>query len=383
MDNGQAQVHQVSDRIRFDLLSPSKVRSKESSFVPPLSLSMPPRGLGRSAVLTSDIAVPFVSRRLVVLPCGWNLLPLVLLLAPSAQCWSGFVHSFRPGLSIRRRSAVSLRQPRSASSSSYVSSVNSGAAAPTSTSSPACLGYSVRDSFALIVLGDLHLEDDLTCHRQARDDCLHALKQLSLLPTPQPPPPPAPLVGGDNGSSDSRRGATDTATPPITVQELLKELDDARAGDLSEAQLELLLARRRDGDLLQCYMASLGDLGRKDIRHLPGDAGTTQSFLDAKEYLDSFGIPYELVRYVRVNQRLVTSFAPNGLLKNSHVCLCRARWICVPSVVSMDRTLQISMETLTAATMTWRAWTRYVRARQGSHAVFWQTKVALEQNATV
>ena len=36
--------------------------------------------------------------------------------------------------------------------------------------------------------------------------------------------------------------------------------------------------------------------GRKDIRHEPGDAGTTKSFVDAKAYFDGFeGIPYDLV----------------------------------------------------------------------------------------
>jgi hypothetical protein len=43
------------------------------------------------------------------------------------------------------------------------------------------------------------------------------------------------------------------------------------------------------------FLVSLGDLGRKDIRHEPGDAGTSLCFQQAKEYLDSFGLPYELV----------------------------------------------------------------------------------------
>lgn len=41
---------------------------------------------------------------------------------------------------------------------------------------------------------------------------------------------------------------------------------------------------------------SLGDLGRKDIRHTQGDAGTTKSFVDAKTFFDGFGgIDYDLV----------------------------------------------------------------------------------------
>lgn len=47
---------------------------------------------------------------------------------------------------------------------------------------------------------------------------------------------------------------------------------------------------------MRSHLVSLGDLGRKDIRHEPGDAGTTQSFRDAKAFLDGFaGIPYNLV----------------------------------------------------------------------------------------
>lgn len=142
---------------------------------------------------------------------------------------------------------------------------------------PSCSGYSIRDSWSLVVLGDLHMEDDMSSHLQARDDCVQALKELSLLPSP----PPGVLSDFDA----SKR----------TVAEMIKELEDSRAGDLSPAQLEMLLSRRRDGELMHCYLASLGDLGRKDIRHEPGDAGTTKSFVDAKDFLDGFGLPFELV----------------------------------------------------------------------------------------
>ena len=41
---------------------------------------------------------------------------------------------------------------------------------------------------------------------------------------------------------------------------------------------------------------SLGDLGRKNILHEQGDAGTTKSFVDAKTFFDGFGgIDYDLV----------------------------------------------------------------------------------------
>jgi Calcineurin-like phosphoesterase len=158
-------------------------------------------------------------------------------------------------------------------------------------------GYSIRDSFNLLVLGDLHLEDDMTCHHQARDDCLYHLSELSLLPTTTQDGPILPSVWSSNGAVGT---ATTTAEPQkpskTTVRELLLEVQGKKAGDLSASQLELLLNRKRRGETLgKSFVVSLGDLGRKDIRHLPGDAGTTQSFWDARDYLDSFQLPYELV----------------------------------------------------------------------------------------
>lgn len=111
----------------------------------------------------------------------------------------------------------------------------------------------VRDSFSLVVLGDLHLEDDMSAHEQARGDCLAALRELSLLDVEQ-----------------------------------VKRLRQKPAGELEIAELELLLDAAREGELLDSQLVSLGDLGRKDIRHEPGDAGTTKSFLDAKAYFDGF-----------------------------------------------------------------------------------------------
>jgi hypothetical protein len=120
------------------------------------------------------------------------------------------------------------------------------------------------------------MEDDMTSHNQARADCLQALRDMSLMPTPP-------------------EGVKCCVDETISVKEMVAELEDTRAGDLSIAQLELLVARQEDGDLMKCNVVSLGDLGRKDIRHEPGDAGTTKSFLDAKSFFDGFGLPYELV----------------------------------------------------------------------------------------
>jgi hypothetical protein len=119
----------------------------------------------------------------------------------------------------------------------------------------------MRDSFLLTVLGDLHLEDDMSAHEQAREDCLCALRELSLLD-----------------------------------QDALHALRQRPAGELSVSELELLLDAKREGELLDAHLVSLGDLGRKDIRHEPGDAGTTKCFEDAKAYFDGFApLPLSII----------------------------------------------------------------------------------------
>jgi len=142
-------------------------------------------------------------------------------------------------------------------------------------------GYSIRDSFNLIVLGDLHMEDDMKTHEESRQDCVRALERLSLLPC---------LEEFKRDDAASTVDGTE-----VTVGMLIEKLQKERAGDLSARQLEILLAHKRDGTYLKSHLVSLGDLGRKDIRHEPGDAGTTKSFEDAKAFFDGFGIPYNLV----------------------------------------------------------------------------------------
>lgn len=110
-----------------------------------------------------------------------------------------------------------------------------------------------RDGFLLAVLGDLHMEDDMSAHEEARADCLEALRGLSLL--------------------DGERVATLRATA---------------AGELSLNDLELLVDTARAGELLDAHVVSLGDLGRKDIRNEPGDEGTSLCFELAKAYFDGF-----------------------------------------------------------------------------------------------
>ncbi len=145
-------------------------------------------------------------------------------------------------------------------------------------------GHTFRDSWSLITLGDLHMEDDMSHHEQARRDCLDALEDYPILGAPTT----STVTNGANGSSQSD-----------SFSELSKEtllgICESSGGDLSEEELLLLLARKRNKHP-KSHIVSLGDLGRKDIRHEQGDAGTTKSFVDAKDYLDGFeGIPYDLV----------------------------------------------------------------------------------------
>ncbi len=107
--------------------------------------------------------------------------------------------------------------------------------------------FTVRDSWAVVTLGDLHMEDDMTTHELAREDCIHALKDLSIVASPL-----------QAGAMSSR----------MTLKAVVEQLHDKQAGDLSAAQLEILLTHKREGDICQSYLVSLGDLGRKEYVRL-------------------------------------------------------------------------------------------------------------------
>lgn len=144
------------------------------------------------------------------------------------------------------------------------------------------------------------MEDDMTAHYQARQDCLDAIKELSVWIS-------APRADKEQQNEEQHQQRPtqqlSVDTTIRTVQDVIEDIRESKAGDLSIEQLEILLAYENNrknqgggGEFLQAYLVSLGDLGRKDIRHEPGDAGTSQSFRDAKTYLDGFGgIPYEVV----------------------------------------------------------------------------------------
>lgn len=133
-----------------------------------------------------------------------------------------------------------------------------------------------RDAFSLVVLGDLHMEDDMGAHEEARADCLDALRSISLLDSAE-----------------------------------VERLRARPAGELSLAELELVLDAARQGELLDAHLVSLGDLGRKDIRHEPGDAGTTKSFVDAKAFLEGFApLPLHIITGNRARRTRLRARAP-------------------------------------------------------------------------
>ena len=107
--------------------------------------------------------------------------------------------------------------------------------------------FTVRDSWAVLTVGDLHLEDDMSSHEQARDDCIDALRKLSIMAVPL--------------------GLTGDATGRLTnvpLRHVVEPLWLKQASELTAAQLEILLNYKREGDKCQSYLVSLGDLGRKE-----------------------------------------------------------------------------------------------------------------------
>lgn len=109
----------------------------------------------------------------------------------------------------------------------------------------------------------------MTYHEQARRDCLLALLEN-------------PILGDHRSHNDNDVPSQSNTVLPLT-REYLQRLQNSRAGELSIPELQLLLKSKQEGPLFQTHLVSLGDLGRKDK-----DAGTTNCFRRAKEYLDGF-----------------------------------------------------------------------------------------------
>lgn len=104
--------------------------------------------------------------------------------------------------------------------------------------------YTFRDSWSLITLGDLHMEDDMSHHKQARQDCLDALEGFPILGSPT---------------------TTTTTTTHTRMLELhrnrLKAICQKPGGSLNEEELQILLASKKNR-FIRSHIVSLGDLGK-------------------------------------------------------------------------------------------------------------------------
>ena len=83
-------------------------------------------------------------------------------------------------------------------------------------------------------------------------------------------------------------------------KEILKAAKGKRGEELDGEELRMLIRdmetnKDTNKDRMEEFMVSLGDLGRKDIRHEPGDAGTSLSFSLAASFLSSFSLPYGVI----------------------------------------------------------------------------------------
>jgi len=112
---------------------------------------------------------------------------------------------------------------------------------------------------SVIVLGDLHLpQEDISSFESAREDVKTIVQSVPL----------------------------------SKPQQQVAFLEEKFAKDLSVEELKYILKTKLEASPT---LVSLGDLGRKQIKNEPGDAGTTKCFVDGKAYLDSFDLPYSIV----------------------------------------------------------------------------------------
>ena len=86
----------------------------------------------------------------------------------------------------------------------------------------------------------------MSSHEQAREDCMVALKKLSIMA--------APL----------RLTCHSTRPANVPLRDVAEQLWRKKASELTVAQLEILLTYKREGDKCHSYLVSLGDLGRKE-----------------------------------------------------------------------------------------------------------------------
>lgn len=154
------------------------------------------------------------------------------------------------------------------SSSSSSSSSTSSSLQSSSTAVTEFADGTVRDSWAVITLGDLHMEDDMSNHEQARQDCIEALKKLSILvehSMVSSSSSQSIMNGNGMDMTTSKDDNDDDKTRELpTLKQVVEELQDIPAKDLTAEQLDLLLTQKQQGSMCHSYLVSLGDLGRKE-----------------------------------------------------------------------------------------------------------------------
>jgi hypothetical protein len=95
--------------------------------------------------------------------------------------------------------------------------------------------YSFRDSWCLVAVGDLHMEDDMSYHQQAQRDCLEALEDFPLLG--------APIT--DNVDDAHHSSSLLKLSSSMELNDgIVKSICEKPGGDLTEEELGILLARK-------------------------------------------------------------------------------------------------------------------------------------------
>ena len=90
--------------------------------------------------------------------------------------------------------------------------------------------YSFRDSWCLVTVGDLHMEDDMSYHQQAQRDCLHALEDFPLLGAPK---------------TDAHHSSSLPLSSSMELNnDIVRSICEKPGGDLTEEELGILLAQK-------------------------------------------------------------------------------------------------------------------------------------------
>ena len=91
--------------------------------------------------------------------------------------------------------------------------------------------YSFRDSWCLVTVGDLHMEDDMSYHQQAQRDCLDALEDF-------------PLLGAPTKDAHHSSSSLPLSSSMELNNDIVKSICEKPGGDLTEEELGILLAQK-------------------------------------------------------------------------------------------------------------------------------------------